>query len=158
MTDEGTGGYGLPIIATFDSGIAAEQCLADLKAAGFADRDIRIISDDEKARLANLGLSDNTGTASASIPPDSVSNTVIAQPLAGAPVSPVEPGGEHNVVEGSSSPLERGFRAGMTMVQIAVGSRKNEAAEIVRKAAGNIESPLITHFLLSNAKQNPDPE
>jgi hypothetical protein len=155
VTPQEPGDDGSPIIASFDTGVAADQCVMDLKAAGFAEGSIRFISEEERARLTRLGLSDASSSMSLSDPPDPAPDPVIAAALPGAPLL-VGSDSEKDVVKAVSDPTGQDFRAGKMMLQITAGARKNEAGEIVRKAGGSIESPLITGLFLGGAELNPD--
>jgi len=147
MVHQGPVDDGLPIIATFESSIAAERFLTDFRSAGFAEDAVRIVTDAEKARLTKMGLSDSSGVGSTSIAPEAVPDIGFAHPF-GVPAPAIEPSGKHEVTEQSSSPTEVDFRTGTTMLRIAAGPRKDEATGIVREAGGLIESPLITQLLV----------
>jgi hypothetical protein len=156
LTHERTADDISPIIASFDTSVTAQHCVTDLKAAGFAEGAIRFISEAEKARLTSLGVSDASSSMSGSDPPDPAPHAVIAAALPGGPLLSAEPESERHLVEPVSGQVGQDFRAGKMMLQISAGARKSEAAEIVRRTGGNIESPLITGLFLGEAERNPD--
>ena len=143
---------GSPIIASFDSLAAAESCVADLQAAGFGG--IRFISEDDKARVVRHGLSD--ASTSTPIPPDTDRDTDAGEKALERWQAPTGQRKEESDLERPSSEAAQGFRAGQPMLHVAPGGRMSEATEIIQRAGGHVESPLITGMLLEEAKPDRD--